>query len=174
MKIFKQSIAILTVSFIIGLIFNAYSPRGIGVFDNPWSKNAVNATVHQLKQNHQREHEEPISIADFDRAYRFIDNKEGIILDARNPREYVEGHIPGAYLLYCYNMNEYYPKLEERLRESPALLLYCSDINCDDSDFLANELFSMGYEPILLYKGGFEDWKAHQLPVSKGREKDPS
>jgi len=168
MDIFKQNIAILTVSFIVGLIFNAFSPRGIGVFDNPWSRNAVNVPAHQFEQNLQRKQEEPIIFVDFDRACRFIDDQEGIILDARTPEDFAEGHIPGAHLLFFYNMNEYYPRLEGGLRKSPAILAYCGDINCDDSEFLANELFNMGYAPILVYKDGFEDWKSHQMPVEKG------
>ncbi len=158
-KILKEVLLILVVSFVSGLVFNAFSPNGIGVLDNPWSRS--------VEQNDSGE-DEPIVFIGFDRACQFIENQEGIILDARNPEDYDEGHIPGAYLLFFYNMNEYYPTIEEKLRESPSLLTYCSDLNCEDSEFLANELFNLGYSPILVYKGGFEDWKNHQMPVETG------
>jgi len=170
MKIFKQIIAILAISFISGLGFNAFSPRGINVFDNPWSRNAIDAPAYQLEQSVQWMQEEPIIFVDFDQACRFIEDQEGMILDARTPEDYKEGHIPGAHPLFFYNMNEYYTKLESRLLESPVILTYCGDFNCEDSEFLANELFNLGHVPILVYKGGFEEWKAHQMPVEKSRE----
>ena len=63
----------------------------------------------------------------------------------------------------------HYPELEEQIKESPAILIYCGDFNCDDSEFLANELFNLGHAPVLVYKGGLEDWRTHQLPVEKGK-----
>jgi len=158
MRIFKQIIAILVVSFIGGLGFNAFSPHGIDIFDNPWSK--------------PTDQEDPIIFVDFNRTCRFIDDKEGIILDARSPEAYEEGHIPGSHLLFFYNMNEYYPKHEDLLKSSSSLLIYCGNIECDDSEFLANELFNLGYAPILVYKGGLEDWKSRKGCVEKGGEKD--
>jgi len=126
--------------------------------------------VPKLEQSVQWKQEEPLIFVDFDQARRFIEGQEGIVLDARTPEDFAEGHIPGAHLLFFYSMNEYYPKLEGSLQESPAILAYCGGISCDDSEFLANELFNMGYAPILVYKGGFEDWKNHQMPVKKGRK----
>ena len=170
MRIFKQIIAILVVSFIGGLGFNALSPHGIDILSNPWSKNAGVESTYQVENGNQLVNEDPIIFVDFDRACKFIDNKEGIILDARSPEDYAEGHIPGSHLLFFYNINEYYPKHEDLLKSSSSLLIYCGNIECDDSEFLANELFNLGHAPILVYKGGLEDWKTHQLPVEKGEE----
>lgn len=170
MKLFKQIIAIIVVSFVCSLGFNLFSPHGIGVFDNPWSKHNYSNKTYQGKHNDQLMEEEPVIFVAFDRACQFIENQEGVVLDARTPEDYADGHIPGAHLLFFYNMNEYYPELEEQIKESPAILIYCGDFNCDDSEFLANELFNLGHAPILIYKGGLEDWKTHQLPVEKGEE----
>ena len=165
MKIVKQAILILCVSCIAGFTFNGFSPNGIGVLDNPWSRNVVvNSSGN----------EEPVMFIDFERACEFIENEEGMVLDARNPEDYAEGHIPGSYLLFFYTMNEYYPKLEELLQASPALLTYCSDVHCEDSEFLANELLNLGYMPIYVYKGGIEDWKSRQMPVEIGEEETGS
>jgi rhodanese-related sulfurtransferase len=43
-------------------------------------------------------------------------------------------------------------------------------VNCEDSEFLANELFNLGYMPIYVYKGGIEDWKSRQMPVETVEE----
>lgn len=170
MNLFKQIVAIIVVSFICSLGFNMFSPHGIGIFDNPWSKRNSGNSNYRVEQNSQLVEEEPIIFVEFDRACQFIENHDGIVLDARTPEDYAEEHIPGAHLLFFYNMNEYYPELEGQLKESPAILIYCGDFDCDDSEFLANELFNLGHAPILVYKGGLEDWKKHQLPVEKGEE----
>ena len=168
MNLFKQIVAIVVVSFVLALGFNYVSPHGIGVLSNPWSKNNATHKMNASNNNGQLVEEQPILFVEFDRACQFIENQEGMILDARSPEDYADGHIPGAHLLFFYNMNEYYPKLEEQLKESPSILVYCGDFHCDDSEFLANELFNLGHAPILVYKGGLQDWKAHQLSVEKG------
>lgn len=168
MKIVKQIVAILVVSFIGGLGFNAFSPHGIDILGNPWSKPKCDDPTFQ----NQIANGEPIIFVGLDRACQFIENQEGIVLDARSPEEYAEGHIPGAQLLFFYNLNEYYAKLEDQLKECPVMLVYCGDINCDDSEFLANELFNLGHAPILVYKGGFEEWKSQNLLVERGGKGD--
>ena len=161
MKLFKEVVWILAMSCACGLLFNAISPNGINVLENPWSRKA--AAINQSA-------EDPITFVSFEWVCQFIENREGVILDARNPREYAEGHIPGAQLLFFYNINEYYPKLEEKLRSVPAILTYCSDVHCEDSEFLANELLNLGHMPVYVYKGGIADWINNQMPVARGME----
>ena len=168
MKIFKQIVIILVVSFICGFGFNAFSPHGIDIFDNPWSKHASNDPNYQVEHTSQLGEEEPIVFVELYRACQFVEDQEGMILDVRTPEEYAKGHIPGAHLFFFYHMNEYYPRLEDQLKESAAILVYCGNIDCDDSEFLANELFNLGHAPILVYKGGFEEWKASHLPIESG------
>jgi rhodanese-related sulfurtransferase len=161
MKLFKEAIWILGISCLCGLLFNAFSPAGINVLENPWS--------HKAGAD-RRGVADPITFIGFERACQFFENHEGVLLDARNPGEYAEGHIPGAQLLFFYNLNEYYPILAEKLRSAPALLTYCSDANCEDSEFLANELLNLGHMPVYVYRGGFADWINNQMPVAKGME----
>lgn len=168
MNIFKQIAAIVGVSVVIGILFNMFSPNGIDIFGNPWSKLNSDTHVDHADCDNQHVEDSPILCVGLDRACQFIDNQEGVILDARSPEDYAEGHIAGSHLLFFYNMNEYYPTLEEQLRESSSILVYCGNVNCDDSEFLANELFNLGYSSILVYKGGFDEWKESQLPIEKG------
>lgn len=161
MNIAREITAILFFSFAGGLVFNAFSPQGINLLDNPWSGKAE---LNGLGE------EAPVVFVDIDRACRFVENREGVVLDARHPEDYAEGRIPGARLLYFYSMNEYYRELEPQLRTTPLILTYCSDSHCEDSEFLANELLNLGHMSILVYKGGFEDWKSRQMPIERGME----
>jgi rhodanese-related sulfurtransferase len=170
MAVLKQVVAILIVSFLCGLTFNVVSPNGIDILNNPWSKRATRNLTHHTEYDTQVVEDEAIVFIGFDRACQFIDNREGIILDARIPEAYRQGHISGAHLLSFYEMSKYYPKLKEQLEVSPSILIYCGDISCEDSEFLANELLYMGHAPIFVYKGGFEEWKKKQMPVERGTE----
>ena len=41
-------------------------------------------------------------------------------------------------------------------------------VDCDDSELLARELYSMGFSRLFVYKGGFEEWENSGMPVEKG------
>ena len=76
MNHFKQMIAIIGVSFVCGLGFNFFSPHGIGVFYNPWSKNHRGHTTNPSDNNGQLLEEQPIIFVEFDRACQFIENQD--------------------------------------------------------------------------------------------------
>jgi rhodanese-related sulfurtransferase len=48
------------------------------------------------------------------------------------------------------------------------ITLYCAGPECEDSELLARELYAMGYTALLLFKGGYEEWIAADLPVETG------
>lgn len=91
MKLLKEVIRIIVISCAVGLLFNVVSPNGINVLENPWSRKAAEGS---------RNAEDPITFVGFERVCQFLENREGVLLDARNPKEYAEGHIPGAQLLF--------------------------------------------------------------------------
>jgi rhodanese-related sulfurtransferase len=49
------------------------------------------------------------------------------------------------------------------------VIVYCSDANCDSSVLVANELIGLGYENVLHYADGKNDWIAAGLPLEGGR-----
>jgi rhodanese-related sulfurtransferase len=49
------------------------------------------------------------------------------------------------------------------------VIVYCSDANCDSSVLVANELIGLGYENVLHYADGKNDWIAAGFPLEGGR-----
>lgn len=89
-------------------------------------------------------------------------------IDARTPDLYEEGHIPGAHLLDFYNQMEYLAEVEAIIAEKQpiALVVYCKGADCPDSHFLAESLFTMGYDNLFVYKGGWAEWYDEKgLPI---------
>ena len=104
MKLLKQIFAITVVAFVCSLGFNLFSPHGIGVFDNPWSKLNHGNKTYQNKNNYQLLEEQPVVFVEFDRACQFIENQEGVVLDARMPG------LDGFWL--ADQISEVYPSLK--------------------------------------------------------------
>lgn len=78
-------------------------------------------------------------------------------IDARDPKLYVAGHIPGAVNIPFEKLAEY----TEALQESPKSdlqVLYCDGGDCHLSHDLAEHMLSQGWNRIAVYTGGWAEW----------------
>jgi rhodanese-related sulfurtransferase len=108
-----------------------------------------------------------ISPADVERLYR----NQMLFLDARRSTVYAEGHIAGSrsFPVWESDIDERVKKLfEEGLDQRAPVVAYCSGGNCEDSHMLAEKLYMVGFDNVLIYKDGYPDWVKRGLPVSKG------
>ena len=94
-----------------------------------------------------------------------------LILDARRSSVYREGHIAGARSLSVWEADA-----DDKVRglfaegrdQSAPVVVYCSGGECEDSHMLAEKLYRVGFDDVLVYKDGFPDWQRRGLPVAKG------
>jgi rhodanese-related sulfurtransferase len=97
-----------------------------------------------------------------------------IVIDVREPNEWNAGHIPGA-------INVPRGMLELRADpESPAtdpalstnrdarVIVYCLKAPGARSLLAAQTLATMGYSDVAAMRGGFEEWRAEDLPADQG------
>jgi rhodanese-related sulfurtransferase len=97
-----------------------------------------------------------------------------IVIDVREPNEWNAGHIPGA-------INVPRGMLELRADpESPAadsalstnrdarVIVYCLKAPGARSLLAAQTLATMGYSNVAAMRGGFEEWRAEDLPADQG------
>ncbi|WP_052747841.1 rhodanese-like domain-containing protein [Geoglobus ahangari] len=100
-----------------------------------------------------------------DEAYRMIEEHAGnssfVIIDVRTPKEYEEGHIPGAINIDVFGRN-FRKKLEE-LDLNKTYLVYCktgfkSKIACET-------MVRMGFRHVYNMEGGIEAWMKKGYPV---------
>jgi rhodanese-related sulfurtransferase len=108
-----------------------------------------------------------ISPADVESLYR----KKMLFLDARRSSVYADGHIAGArsFPVWESDIDDRVKKLfEEGLDQRAPVVAYCSGGNCEDSHMLAEKLYMVGFDNVLIYKDGFPDWQKRGLPVSRG------
>jgi rhodanese-related sulfurtransferase len=94
-----------------------------------------------------------------------------LILDARRSSVYRDGHIAGAR-----SMSVWEADADDKVRalfaegrdQSAPVVIYCSGGECEDSHMLAEKLYKVGFDDVLVYKDGFPDWQKRGLPVTKG------
>ncbi|MCE5270407.1 hypothetical protein LLH00_03910 [bacterium] len=109
-----------------------------------------------------------IHLVGLETARAFVESHAGAVLDARDPEQYVQGHLPGARLCHVYELDSYLPGLLDSLTLDTPLLVYCTGQDCEDSRFLAQSLQEVGYRRIFIYTGGFGQWAQQGLTVETG------
>ena len=97
-----------------------------------------------------------------------FDQKSAFFIDARDSMVYDEGHILGAINIHFEsNDDDQILSRLEGVEENDFLIIYCSGGDCDLSEELGNHLFEyLGYRNILLYEGGFPEWKENGYEIN--------
>ncbi|MCO6401575.1 MAG: hypothetical protein J5I99_10160 [Verrucomicrobia bacterium] len=108
-----------------------------------------------------------IAIADTARTRALIDSGGILVFDARSASDYDAGHLPGALSFPDSQRIEKYPDYAGFLTPDQQTLIYCSGQTCDESLELCLFLKEQGHTNLVLYLGGYQDWTAAQLPISK-------
>lgn len=91
------------------------------------------------------------------------DAKSVLIIDSRSPEDFAAGHIPGA-------RNIRLPQIRENDRD-PALerykqiIVYGQNPGSATAMAIAKRLLASGYSDVVLFKPGFDAWKASGMSV---------
>ena len=142
---------ILAASFVLGLLWNAWSGRGIDL-----RANAFVAPGEKLEE---------ISAAE---ARKRLDDG-ALFLDAR-PREFYEmEHIPGALPLPEDDFERAFTQLEPKLRSSFDIVVYCSGYGCEASHDVTRALRKKGVGAVILNEG-WPAWTDAGYPTKQGKE----
>lgn len=99
---------------------------------------------------------------------RLFDAGAVVFVDAREPDEYAEGHIPGAISMPYDEVSGEPERLENLQAEGKAIAVYCGGGACELSLNLAWDLIYAGQKKVLVYMGGFPEWVAAGYPVERG------
>jgi len=100
-----------------------------------------------------------------EQAYDLIKQKntEYILLDVRTPREYNEGHIPGAVNIDFFSSN--FNILLNNLDKTKKYIVYCK--SGYRSGKAVREMENRGFKEIHNMVDGFDGWRNKNFPVEK-------
>ncbi|WP_298039680.1 rhodanese-like domain-containing protein [uncultured Desulfuromonas sp.] len=89
-----------------------------------------------------------------------------LIIDARNPGEYAEVHIPGAINVPEKKFDEHAHLLPES--RATQLIFYCNGVKCGKSKKAAAKALALGYTNVHVYAEGMPVWEEVEFPLIKG------
>lgn len=78
---------------------------------------------------------------------------------------FAQGHLPGAIHIHFEAVRELAPELLPE-REA-AIVTYCSNTACGNSEIAATHLAAMGYTNVRRYAEGKDDWRDAGLPLEQ-------
>jgi rhodanese-related sulfurtransferase len=88
------------------------------------------------------------------------------VVETLGPMYYDSGHLPGAINIPHTDVAELAPALLPD--KDAAIVTYCSNTACRNSEIAANQLAAMGYTTVRKYAEGKDDWRDAGLPLVVG------
>lgn len=147
MRLIFQAAALSAVSVAIGLAVNAASPEPLPLLRQP-----------------VLDEYEPWPVVEGEAVLAHVNNGTAILIDARPVEDYQRGAIPGAINLPYNDFQAYFTEMSEALPLEELYIVYCSGGNCDDSHEVLTQLEAFGFEQLMLYKLGWEEWYKKDFP----------
>jgi rhodanese-related sulfurtransferase len=149
-----QMFALVAVGAVVGIGYNALSPKGIPL---------KGGTKARLAEQGAR-------MVDLQEVRYYLKQPGTLLVDARSPEEFRLGHIPGAVNLPADQFAPFYPKVRARLEKAKIIIVYCSGGSCGTSEELAMELIKAGFveKRVAVFSGGLPGWMRAKLPIETG------
>jgi rhodanese-related sulfurtransferase len=119
-----------------------------------------------------------LNIVSFKKAKGKWSTKSTLFLDARSWKLYQKGTIMGAHWMPTKKFKKF-KKFLPANKAKTKIITFCNGFKCEESDHLARQLIAEGYKKVMVYKGGYPEWKEKGMPVMalvkecKGEKKGP-
>lgn len=88
-------------------------------------------------------------------------------VDARTAEDYSKGHIGNAVNIYAYDEDNIKIEKIRHLPTDKVIICYCDGGKCESSKMIAELMIMIGFEKVVLYEGGWEEWAKRQLRNGK-------
>lgn len=93
---------------------------------------------------------------------------EGVlIIDARRPEQFGQGHIPGAKNMRLPDIGEGDKDKDPRLERYRTIVVYGEDPGSASAMAVAKRLMTIGYKDVKLFEAGYSAWQLRGLPTSR-------
>jgi len=104
-----------------------------------------------------------LNIIPLKKAKGMFNAKSALFVDARSFELYQKGTIMGAVHMPAKQFKKYSKYLPAD--KNAKIVSFCNGFKCEESDHLAKKIMALGYTRVLLYKGGYPEWKEKELPL---------
>jgi len=93
-----------------------------------------------------------------------------LLIDARSAEDFIAGHLAGAISLPLGQAEQMLSDFSTSVSLDSPLILYCSGYGCPDSHKVGILLIQKGYTDVLVYEGGYPEWRDAGRPIVGGTE----
>jgi rhodanese-related sulfurtransferase len=116
--------------------------------------------------DHTTAHSTSHSTVDRDAVQVVVDRGSAVVVEALPAPYYEDAHLPGA--LNLPHDSDDATIAEVLPARAAPVVVYCSNLACQNSTILSRRLTQLGYTDVREYEGGKEDWITAGLPVESG------
>ena len=125
--------------------------------------------VRTVVQQHRPSFLPKLQIPEMEKALK---DEKVIIVDARYPRDYQAGHLPGAINVPVFTTQNERRKLLGDVPRNARVIVYCQSDSCQFDEALGSALVAEGIENVALFPGGWMKWEQHRPEEAVKRETD--
>lgn len=154
---------IVCVGVVLALAVNQMRPDGIVLFGKnvPMAEDLTDeAIMTELEGLH------PITP---DLAHAKMQAKDVLFVDSRHPSEYAKGYIQGAINIPFEQFGDYINDFLDAYPPETPIVVYCDGKNCEQSEFLGQELVYAGYATVYYMEPNWLSWLNSGKPVTMPR-----
>lgn len=145
------------------LVFNAFSGQVLN------DASVVDTMSKVLTQNQTEE----VTLLPFPVALDELDEflaDGALLVDSRSAEDYRSGHLAGATSLPFASLSTQLADFKQAVPFERTLITYCSGYGCPDSFDLGVRLLEEGYQDVMVYEGGYPEWRDAGRPVEKAEQ----
>ena len=139
MEFILQNIFLVAIAVISGTMLLVLTYR------RPGGRNALNAT----------------------QATMLINREDALVVDVREPDEYVSGHVPDSRNIPLSRLDERMGELE-KFKKAPVILVCQTGARSGDA---CGKLTKKGFTKLHNLEGGIAAWRTAGMPLKKGAKK---
>ncbi|MEW6279540.1 MAG: rhodanese-like domain-containing protein [Candidatus Eremiobacterota bacterium] len=149
MRTWLESWTLVTLSLLLGLLYNQLSPVPLPVLGPVEFEAGLGAlSVEQVRS--------------------YLGLRKAVPVDARAHTAFLDAHLPGAGSLPSVEFEAYAKQLSV-VPKSTMLIVYCDDRSCGAEQRVARRLTHLGYYNVYTMPDGIRGWMARGYPVERGQ-----
>jgi 3-mercaptopyruvate sulfurtransferase SseA len=156
----RQGFWLTLFAALLGLLVNQSRTDPIALFAD-WSIEA------RLMENPGE-----FALVSLEEAGRLCASNQAVFIDSRSTEAYRQGHILCAENLPWEAMYEHMDRITAGIPMEATIIVYCDGEDCMLSEYVARELFYMGYDHVKVLINGWTKWLEAGLPVGPRDEND--
>ena len=159
-RVVLEAIVLVTVAITAGLSLN------YPMVMNAFSGRSVPGTLVKRAEVSTERLPLPVDFAELDELLE----QGALLVDARDAELYRDSHLSGAVSLPLGHAAEALERFKAQVPFERTLITYCNGFGCPDSFDLGVQLLKAGYSEVLVYEGGYPEWRDEGRPLESGGE----